>query len=218
MLELGAGNGRITKILAACAKEVVAVDIVPEMLELARRQLAGATNVSFMLADMRTVRLKRRFDLIVAANDPLSHLLEARERCRALATVAAHLQQQVQEQGVFVMDAHWFSEKAEARASKGVTRERRLGPADSALRIRRFCQCDPATQTVEERVEYQPQGEPAVVVTTRLHYWKPERLRDEFARSGLRVSDWWGGYKNEPFEQRTSAHLVVRAVLSSPIT
>ena len=72
--------------------------------------------------------------------------------------------------------------------------------------------------TVEEHLEYRRRGEPAVVVSTRLHYWKPKTLREEFARSGLQVSDWWGSYEGEPFEPRTSAHLLVRAERSSPIT
>jgi SAM-dependent methyltransferase len=45
VLEIGCGAGRITKALAAIFGEVHAVDISPEMIKLARENLAGVSNV-----------------------------------------------------------------------------------------------------------------------------------------------------------------------------
>ncbi|HTS67035.1 MAG TPA: class I SAM-dependent methyltransferase [Candidatus Acidoferrales bacterium] len=45
VVEIGCGAGRLTRALAAVFGEVHAVDVSPEMIELARRKLAGTNNV-----------------------------------------------------------------------------------------------------------------------------------------------------------------------------
>lgn len=50
-LEVGCGNGRMTQELARCWPEVLAVDVSPAMLELARRR--GLPNVRFELVSGR---------------------------------------------------------------------------------------------------------------------------------------------------------------------
>lgn len=51
VLEIGCGIGRMTRVLAARAREVVAVDVSDEMLARARRLNAELGNVRWMLGD-----------------------------------------------------------------------------------------------------------------------------------------------------------------------
>lgn len=50
-LEVGCGSGKFTRILSERADSVVATDIAPGMLELARNGLRDKANVSFQLED-----------------------------------------------------------------------------------------------------------------------------------------------------------------------
>ena len=100
VLELGAGSGRVTALVARGAGRIVALDLSPEMLRLARQRLRGQTNVSLVLGDMRQLPFRCTFDVVIAADDPFSHLVEDEDRARALAAVARHLAPE----GRFVLD------------------------------------------------------------------------------------------------------------------
>lgn len=68
VLEIGAGSGYMAALLAASAKEVVTLEIVPELAEMARENLlsAGFQNVEVKLADGATAAASLgMFDVIV---------------------------------------------------------------------------------------------------------------------------------------------------------
>src|SRR3954462_14647971 len=74
VLELGAGTGRATASLARTGAQVVALELAPEMIAVARQRLSGLSNVWFVAADMREAPLRSRFDLVAAIDDPFVHL------------------------------------------------------------------------------------------------------------------------------------------------
>lgn len=68
VLEIGAGSGYMAALLAHKAREVVSLEIVPELAEMARENLcsAGVTNATVRLADGATDPLPEGpFDVIV---------------------------------------------------------------------------------------------------------------------------------------------------------
>src|SRR5262245_21008376 len=74
VLELAAGTGRATALLAQKAARVVAADLSPELIARARRKLGGLPHVRLLAADMRELSLRKTFDLIAAVDDPFVHL------------------------------------------------------------------------------------------------------------------------------------------------
>lgn len=93
VLELGAGSGRVTASLTRLAP-VVGIDLSHEMLRSAAARLAAQSNsfpAALVNADMRRFAFACRFDLIVAPNDPFSHLTQRKERQLALRGIARHL-------------------------------------------------------------------------------------------------------------------------------
>jgi demethylmenaquinone methyltransferase/2-methoxy-6-polyprenyl-1,4-benzoquinol methylase len=67
VLELGCGTGHWTARLAASARSVTALDGSPEMLDVARRKLAAAGNVTFERIDLvRDWEPSRDWDAVVA--------------------------------------------------------------------------------------------------------------------------------------------------------
>lgn len=77
VLELAAGTGIFTELLARTATSVHAVDAAPAMLARNRARMAGAHHVSYELADLFTWTPQRRYD-VVFFGFWLSHVPDAR--------------------------------------------------------------------------------------------------------------------------------------------
>ena len=68
VLDAGCGTGRVAAELARRGVGVVGVDLDETMLEVARRKAPG---ISWVQADLSTLSLGRRFDLVVMAGNVL---------------------------------------------------------------------------------------------------------------------------------------------------
>jgi SAM-dependent methyltransferase len=105
VLEYGVGNGRIALPLARHRVQVVGVDLSRPMLDDARARLSREPAevrrlVRLVRGDMRSVRLARRFPLVVCAFNTALHLYSRPDVERFLARVRAHLTPR----GRFVVD------------------------------------------------------------------------------------------------------------------
>ncbi len=87
VLDAGCGTGRVGAELARRGFEVVGVDLDPAMLERARER---APEVKWVLGDLASLSLDRRFDVVVLAGNVMIFLAPGTEG-RVLATLAAHL-------------------------------------------------------------------------------------------------------------------------------
>ena len=96
VLEYGCGNGRIAIPMAQAGNDVVGVDLSASMLADFRRRIRSlAPNVADRIAlhhgDMRSVRLQRRFSLVICPFNAFLHLYDRRSVERFLARVREHL-------------------------------------------------------------------------------------------------------------------------------
>lgn len=92
MLELACGNGRVTIPIAEAGAahgfDVVGLELVPEMLEAARRRLGQAEagvrdRLTLAEGDMRSWRAEQPFDLIVTPCSSMCHLLTLEDQLAA---------------------------------------------------------------------------------------------------------------------------------------
>lgn len=89
VLDLGCGTGELAVALSG-DRVIVGVDPAPAMLEIAKAK-PGADGVEFVEGDARTLRLGRRFDLVLLTGHAFQVFLTLEDRRAALATIAAHL-------------------------------------------------------------------------------------------------------------------------------
>jgi len=87
VLDAGCGTGRVAIELARRGIEVVGVDADPDMLERARRRRPDLT---WVLADLATLALERRFDVVVMAGNILPYAKPS-SRPAIVATCGRHL-------------------------------------------------------------------------------------------------------------------------------
>jgi SAM-dependent methyltransferase len=106
VLELGCGTGRITLALARAGLSVTGVDLNPDMLAGAQAKLASASpkvrrRVELRQGDMRSLRLDRRFKLVISPFNAMQHLYTRQDFEGCCATVHHHLMPRA---GRFVFD------------------------------------------------------------------------------------------------------------------
>lgn len=66
-LEIGCGSGAFTRLLASRARSVVALDLSPEMIRLAKQHSASYRNIEYQLGDVMQLSLPAaKFDCVVS--------------------------------------------------------------------------------------------------------------------------------------------------------
>ena len=87
VLDAGCGSGHLARFFASLCIEVVAFDIDPEMLEVARSR---APEITWLRADITTIDLGRSFDAVLVAGNVLNFVAPDRIAI-AVHRMASHL-------------------------------------------------------------------------------------------------------------------------------
>jgi SAM-dependent methyltransferase len=91
VLELGCGTGRMTIPLAENGVDIVGLDVVPGMVDLARQKSEGMP-IEWIVADVRAFQLGRKFRLIFESGSVFHHMLTRQDQEAYLARVREHLE------------------------------------------------------------------------------------------------------------------------------
>jgi 2-polyprenyl-3-methyl-5-hydroxy-6-metoxy-1,4-benzoquinol methylase len=91
-LDVGCGVGRWSRMLARQGADVTGVDLAPTMIEEAGRRTRGSgLNARFLVADLTTLSLARKFDLIVGVT-VLQHIMDEQDVNAAMQRLRDHLE------------------------------------------------------------------------------------------------------------------------------
>lgn len=90
VLEIGCGTGRVTIPIAQMGFPVTGLDIVPGMIERARRKSAGLP-ARWAVGDGRTFRLDGQFNLVFMTGNVFQFFLTNADQAALLERVYAHL-------------------------------------------------------------------------------------------------------------------------------
>jgi SAM-dependent methyltransferase len=211
ILDVGAGLGRITSLLARFAP-TIGTDISLEMLQGAVRRLRPQSRARFVAADMRRPALTGRFDLIIASGDPFSHLTSAADRRRALRAVAELLS----DGGRFVLEGLY--------RRRGIFEPptRRIRHSRGVLSVTETWRPVGSRQLWRARYRYRDrlstgevdEGEASFVARA----WDPAEMRALFASCGLEIEQLWGDFDRRPFRSGAKRLVVVAVRASGPVS
>src|SRR3954467_12343728 len=75
ILSLGCGTGNYEFLLEKFGYEITGIDISPEMISLAdeKRKMAQSSTISFEVADIKTYKTDKRFDVVISLFHVISY-------------------------------------------------------------------------------------------------------------------------------------------------
>ncbi len=203
VLEYGCGNGRIALPLAHAGVRVTGVDRSRPMLDDLRRQLRRAPagvreRVRLRQGDMRAVRFRERFGLVLCTFNTFLHLYTRADVERYLARVTSHLARG----GKFVVDVSVPSAAELARSPSRTYRVRPFRHAGTGEVVRygeRF-DYDPMTQVLKVDMMFESRDRPRHKWVTPLCHRQffPQELEALFHYNGLTVVDVHPDFTREP--------------------
>jgi SAM-dependent methyltransferase len=213
VLEYGVGNGRIAIAMARAGIQVVGVDLSRPMLRslrerLQREPVAVRRRVLAVRGDMRSVRLRRRFALVIAAFNTLLHLYEREDFERFLAAVRTHLARG----GRFAFDI-----SVPQPADLGRDPERLLGaprfrhPASGAIvRYAERFHYDPLRQVLLVTMDFTPEnGDKAWSVPLTHRQIFPQELTALLHYNGFRIERALEDFDERPPSRDVDSLVVV---------
>ncbi|MBA4369739.1 MAG: SAM-dependent methyltransferase [Desulfobacterium sp.] len=107
VLDLGCGTGRHDILLAEKGFSLTGVDLSEEMLSAAidQKRIRGfdSSQIEFLSGDVRSIRLGKRFDVVISLFDVMSYQTTNADLKNAFETVSIHLKKN----GIFIFDC-WY--------------------------------------------------------------------------------------------------------------
>jgi len=206
MLELGCGTGRVTELLAAHAQKVIAVDLSAVMLQKASYAVRKRNNVQLIQADIRSLGLKGQFDVVVASDDPLAHMIKGSGRDRTLRNVAG----QLKGDGIFLFEPLWFSpEKRKQMCNRGYETEQVVETEQGEFQVCESWRGSKNSSFCRAEFVYLLNGEQLQKVEFKARLWEPEEIDLRLGNAGMRVSTAWGDYDRQPWNEKSSPTLIL---------
>jgi SAM-dependent methyltransferase len=221
VLELGAGTGRITLMLAQDGVAVHALDCDAGMLTALRRKAAAEPNevrarIEIVDADMRTFELGERFALVIAPFRALLHNLTEEDHLACFRRVRSHLRPHGRFAfNVFHPSLEFMSQHAGSLAGVwrwASTTERPDGVSIVRSDANRY---DTVNRRIHSLLRYEEYGSDGALTRTFLHrlelsYLYPSDIQRLLQDAGFRSIDIRGGFNDRPFAHDTD-ELVVEA-------
>ena len=208
VLELTAGTGRVSIALAAAGVDVVCVDSSPAMLEVLARKFAEAgLRAETIIADVRTLALGRRFELVLFPFHALHEVVDAEERRGALAAIRAH----VAPGGRFICALHNPPVRAAAIEATGGAEALLASGSDGEGRVvelrGRFV-IDRSTGIVTGAQRYFVNGVARAPLNVRFRLFDPASFELDAVDAGFDVEARFGDYRRSPFDAGSSPHAI----------
>jgi SAM-dependent methyltransferase len=195
-LELGIGTGRIALPLAARGVRVHGIDLSEAMVARLRAK-PGSERIGVTIGDFATTRVQGRFSLVYLVVNTIMNLTTQEAQVACFRNVAEHLEPG----GCFLIEV-------------GVPQLRRLPPGetvrafDISPRHLGFDEYDVAAQGLISH-HYRDAGGRLDVHSVPFRYVWPSELDLMAQLAGLTLRERWGGWRREPFDGDSEAHVSV---------
>ncbi|MBN1879209.1 class I SAM-dependent methyltransferase [bacterium] len=208
ILELACGTGRITLDLAARGFKITGLDISKSMLNLARSKSTDQQlNIDWNLADVRSFRLNRKFNLIFFPFNSICHIHDR----RGLESLFTSVRQHLTPSGRFVVAMFVPNHRYLHRdPSHRYPVSRFPHPENGEIVITENNIYDPATQINHIRWYYKVPGCPdELEVENNMRMFYPQEFQALLHYNGFQIDTIFGDYLMSPFSGISSMQIYV---------
>lgn len=215
VLELGAGTGRVAIEIARQGTRVVAVDACSAMLARGAEKVAAlsgkgaAARLEFRRGDVRSLRLRTKFPLVLAPFNVFMHLYTRRDLERALKTVRYHLAPR----GRFVFDVLMPDLRAMTRNPGRLYRGPRVVDPASGVQYAYFEAFEydalRQVQLVSMVFQNESEREDLRVLPLSQRQFFPEELALLLHYNGFSIEQRWGDFDRSPLTSDSESQIIV---------
>ncbi len=207
ILELCCGTGRLTLPIAKDGHKITGVDFTPSMLQQAKLKAENeGLNIKFIEADIRTLSLPKKYDLIFIPFNSIHHLYTNQSLIEAFGTVKKHLKTK----GLFLLDCYnpniqfiVEGEKEPKEIAQYTTKDGRN------VRIKQQMRYESDTQI--NRIEWHYYINDSFHSTQNLdmRMFFPQELDAYLQASGFKIVHKFGSFTEEPFTHQSNKQIFV---------
>jgi SAM-dependent methyltransferase len=193
VLDLGCGTGLLAAALGG-GREVWGVDPAGAMLDVARKRPGGSA-LTWVEADGRSVRLGRRFDLVVMTGHAFQCLLTDADQRALCKTIAAHLAPG----GTFIFDSRNPARQEWREWVPGLSGRVLHDPDLGRITAWNDVSMDWATHIVTYETIYRSDNGDIQKATSRIRFATHDDIAARIAEAGLKVERWLGDWTGRPW-------------------
>lgn len=213
VLELGVGTGRVAIEIARRGHPVVGVDMMASMLARAGERFADESDelrsrITLHRGDLREVRLRKKFPLVISPFNVFMHLYTREDVERALATVRAHLRKD----GRFAFDVLMPDPGALARDPDRLYRCGYVKPRGKPrARYSEAFDFDVVSQVQQVTMVFEPDEPKAAPAIQRLAHRQffPRELEALLHYNGFAIETAEGGFDGESYDRYAESQVIV---------
>lgn len=207
ILELCCGTGRLTLPIARDGYDISGVDYTSSMLDQARIKASEAgLEINFIEADIRTLNLQEKYDLIFIPFNSIHHLYKNEDLFKTFNVVKNHLK----EGGLFLLDCFnpniqyiVEGEKKQQEIATYTTEDGR------EILIKQTMRYENKTQINRIRWHYFINGEFNSIQNLDMRMFFPQELDSYLECSGFNILHKYGGFEEEAFNDNSEKQVFV---------
>jgi ubiquinone/menaquinone biosynthesis C-methylase UbiE len=209
ILELCCGTGRLTLPIAKEGYDICGVDYTSSMLKQARVKASEAgLEIDFIEADIRTLNLQEKFDLIFIPFNSIHHLYKNEDLFAALSGIRNHLK----EDGLFLLDC--FNPNVqyivEGEKEQKVIAEYTTSDGREIL-IKQKMHYESSTQINRIEWHYFINGEFHSIQNLDMRLFFPQELDSYLEWAGFNIIHKFGSFEEEAFGDNSEKQIFVLA-------
>lgn len=207
ILELCCGTGRLTLPIAKDGYDISGVDITPSMLKQAKaKALEEGLKVEFIEADIRTLDLPEKYDLIFIPFNSIHHLYKNEDLFKAFNVVKTHLK----DDGLFLLDCFnpniqfiVEGEKELKKIAEYTTKDERK------VLIKQIMSYENKTQINRIAWHYYINGKFDSIQNLDMRLFFPQELDSYLESNGFNILHKFGDFKETPFNDDSEKQIFV---------
>lgn len=207
ILELCCGTGRLTLPIAKDGYDISGVDYTSSMLEQAKIKASeGGLEVEFIEADIRTLDLPEKYDLIFIPFNSIHHLYKNEDLFKAFNVVKNHLK----EGGLFLLDCFnpniqfiVEGEKKQKEIAEYTTKDGR------EVLIKQIMRYENKTQINRLEWHYFINGKFNSIQNLDMRLFFPQELDSYLKWNGFNINHKFGSFEEEAFNDNSEKQIFV---------